>query len=387
MAAEKKRPRGLKSSAGLKSAKKTKVDQDISEVPENAQTVVLDKEVEEGDEVGEAAALLESALEKVEKNPSEALALLRGTVHESDRILRNWSGEQSLPPKFYFTYGSALYELGRLTEDEEFDAYLEAAEERLQDGLDHAKENENEEHLQDINRIKVTLGKIQIVKAASKVDFDEVTDDVQNAFNMIDQSLEASQLSNAQKVELAAVINNHGSLYTKLDARERFREWADNLLCDVLKGIVRSKTGRKEQRVKQLVADDSSNVQAMIQLAYCKRSMVDYWLDQIDQQEDNDERSENEEDNKKAYEAVLLCKKHLMQAYDILENDHNLTPEIVTDLAEVILNEANLLSEEKEQSERYNEAVEYIRKAQSIASEDYNLPEDLESFLKEFEAN
>lgn len=64
MVAEKKRPRGLKGSAMAKANKKSKV-QDPTEIPENAQTVVLDKMVEEGDEVGEAAALYESALEKL----------------------------------------------------------------------------------------------------------------------------------------------------------------------------------------------------------------------------------------------------------------------------------------------------------------------------------
>lgn len=67
MVAEKKRPRGLKGSAMAKAHKKTKVDEPTnpSEIPENAQTVVIDKVVEEGDEVGEAAALFESAVEKL----------------------------------------------------------------------------------------------------------------------------------------------------------------------------------------------------------------------------------------------------------------------------------------------------------------------------------
>lgn len=67
MPVEKKRPRGLKGSAMAKANKKTKVQEPSSstEMPENAQTVVLDKVVEEGDEVGEAAALYESAIEKL----------------------------------------------------------------------------------------------------------------------------------------------------------------------------------------------------------------------------------------------------------------------------------------------------------------------------------
>jgi hypothetical protein len=67
MPAEKKRPRGLKSSAANKKAKVTKepVQGEEPEVPENAQTIVIDKVVEEGDEIGEAAALYESGIEKL----------------------------------------------------------------------------------------------------------------------------------------------------------------------------------------------------------------------------------------------------------------------------------------------------------------------------------
>lgn len=106
----------------------------------------------------------------IEKNPTEALALLRGTIHESDRILRNWTSEQSLPPLFYYTYGSALFELGFLNEDdeEELDSYLEAAEERLQNGLDHfeeiSDEKEKEKHEEVIHKIKSVLGKIWLAK-------------------------------------------------------------------------------------------------------------------------------------------------------------------------------------------------------------------------------
>lgn len=67
MPVEKKRPRGLKGSAMAKANKKSKTEMpsNPNELPENAQTVVIDKVVEEGDEVGEAAALYESAIEKL----------------------------------------------------------------------------------------------------------------------------------------------------------------------------------------------------------------------------------------------------------------------------------------------------------------------------------
>jgi hypothetical protein len=58
---DKKRPRGLKGVAAQKAAKKAKTETE----EDKTQTVILDKEVEEGDELGEVAALYESAKEKL----------------------------------------------------------------------------------------------------------------------------------------------------------------------------------------------------------------------------------------------------------------------------------------------------------------------------------
>lgn len=60
-AAEKKRPRGLKGVAAQKAAKKAKTENE----EEKTQTVILDKEVEEGDELGEVEALYETAKDKL----------------------------------------------------------------------------------------------------------------------------------------------------------------------------------------------------------------------------------------------------------------------------------------------------------------------------------
>jgi Nuclear pore complex subunit Nro1 len=68
------------------------------------------------------------------------LPLLRGTIHECDRILRNWAAEEPIPASFHLTYGSALFDLGTMLDDKEFDSYLEAAKERLEVGFDTLKE-------------------------------------------------------------------------------------------------------------------------------------------------------------------------------------------------------------------------------------------------------
>lgn len=69
------------------------------------------------------------------------LPLLRGTIHECDRILRNWAAEEPIPASFHLTYGSALFDLGTMSDDDkELDSFLEAAKERLEIGFDTLKE-------------------------------------------------------------------------------------------------------------------------------------------------------------------------------------------------------------------------------------------------------
>lgn len=97
------------------------------------------------------------------------MALLRGTIHESDRILRAWTSDTPLPLLFYYTYGSALFELGRLAEDEEFEQFLEAAEERIQDGFDHylnkkGDDDDDKAKQELVLKMNITLGKIWLTK-------------------------------------------------------------------------------------------------------------------------------------------------------------------------------------------------------------------------------
>ncbi|KAI9014474.1 negative regulator of Ofd1/Enhancer of translation termination 1 [Phycomyces nitens] len=375
MAIEKKRPRGLKGSAAQKAAKKTKTETPDSSVPENAQTVVLGKVVEEGDEVGEAAALYESAIEKMGNSPSEARALLRGTIHESDRILRNWDATKTMPLEFYFTYGSALFELGRLTEDEEFDPYLEAAEERLEDGLSHYETLENkEESAGMMNRIKVSLAKVWLSKAASEVDqgSDVIPDLAKRALDTLEEVVPLAALTNATKVELASIVQNHGDLYTEWDSRTKFTNWAEKLLEEVLE-------------------DSPEHSKALSEIGLCKLSLANYWLDQVNDDEDEDEEEEKTkrtEEEEKAFDAFGESKKYLEKAHANLKMMDQLEPHHSTDLAEACLNQANLMLEENERTDLYKQAISYIQEAKEVAAksdQDYELPDALESFLEEWE--
>ncbi|GAA5795350.1 nuclear pore complex subunit Nro1-domain-containing protein [Helicostylum pulchrum] len=371
MPVEKKRPRGLKGSAMAKANKKTKVQEPSTEMPENAQTVVLDKVVEEGDEVGEAAALYESAIEKLETDPNAALALIRGTIHESDRILRNLEDDATLPALFYYTYGSALYELGRLTDEEEFEPYLDAAEERLNQGL--TTEDANDVH----NKIQLALAKIWLAKAASAVSEGEdqaVPELSVRALETLDKAMTDAQVLSKTIIELADIVQNHGDLYESIESRDKFRNWAESALNKVLE-------------------KEPENASALSGLGLCKLSLANYYLDNLDDDEEDDEEEEEKEalneKEQQAYQAILDSKKYFEAAKEELVKIDKVSPQVLSDLAETLLNEANLVLKEEDQVEIYKRAVENIKEANALIEEkklDFILPEALTSFLEEFEA-
>ncbi|CAO3608350.1 unnamed protein product [Cunninghamella blakesleeana] len=378
MKGEKKRPRGLKSSAANKdTTKKAKTEVNNNEIPENAQTVVIDRVVEEGDEVGEAAALFEDAVSKIEKNPTEALALLRGTIHESDRILRNWSSEQSLPPLFYYTYGSALFELGFLNEDdeEELDSYLEAAEERLENGLDHFGEitdaKEKEKHEEVIYKIKSVLGKIWLAKASSSIteSTNEIPELATKALDTLDKVISYPTISNDILISVANYTEKHGELYIDFSLRNKFTNLAEAIY-------------------KQILEKESDNHRVLSNLGLLNLSLANYWLERADENENDEEnKSERNEEEQKAYDAILLAKKYLLEAEGAKKKADALSPQIYSDLAETYLNEANLIFDEEEQKKIYKDVVKYIGEAKLYKEKDrsdFILPEGLELFLEEW---
>lgn len=307
----------------------------------------------------------------IESDPTAALPLLRGTIHESDRILRNWESQDPLPALFYQTYGSALYELGRLTDEEEFEPYLDAAEERLKEGLE--QENKEEIH----NKIQLALAKIWLAKAASAVSEGEdqsVPELSIRALDTLDKVIKESTVPSKVIIELADIVQNHGDLYESLESRDKFRAWAENALEKVLK-------------------EEPENASALSALGLCKLSLANYYLDNLDIDEEEEETEELEKtkltvEEEKAYKAVVESKRYFELAKKELIKVNKVSPQILSDLAETYVNEANLILNEKEQIEIYKKAVENIKEANQLIKEqklDFILPEGLTLFLEEFE--
>lgn len=306
---------------------------------------------------------------QIESDATAALPLLRGTIHESDRILRNVESSDTLPALFYFTYGSALYELGRLTEEEEFEPYLDAAEERLNQGLEKKDDTVDD-------KIQLALAKIWLAKAASAVsegDQNNIPELSTRALATLDKIIASSQVPAKTIIELADIVQNHGDLYEDLESRDKFRVWAEDALNKVLE-------------------TEPENASALSELGLCQLSLANYYLDRIDdsndEEEEEEEKLELSEGEQKAYEAILNSKKYFETAKELLVKSNKVSPQILSDLAETLLNQANLVLKEEEQLEIYNAVVENIKEANALIADknlDFILPEALTSFLDEFE--
>lgn len=191
-------------------AKKPRLEKE-HDLEDETQTLIIDKEVEEGDEVSEVKVIYESAVEKLGNvfmrdsrirmgcnvvivvdtilyfflilatTHKAALPLLRGTIHECDRILRNRHVTSPLPASFHLTYGSALFDMGTVLEEEEDPApYWDAARERLEIGLESvekaiAEEKEDDEgkrEKQEVEKeLRMVLGRALVSKVGCRYHF------------------------------------------------------------------------------------------------------------------------------------------------------------------------------------------------------------------------
>ncbi|ORX49388.1 hypothetical protein DM01DRAFT_1291142 [Hesseltinella vesiculosa] len=353
MAIEKKRPRGLKSSTASNKNKQRKTEPaKEGELPENAQTVMISKEVDEGDEVGEVVALYEDAMSKLHSQPTEAATVLRGVIHESDRILRNWEGEQPLPPAFYYTYGSALYQLGKLSDDDDPLAFVEAAEERLQNGLDHWSDEDSV----DMHKLRLSLGNVLLAKADGELA--EVPETAKESLDQIKKASAANGLPTSLLLEVAVSVQSHAELYSDQGSRELFTKWASDTM-------------------DQLAKDSSVQARALHELGLGQLSWANYWMDQMD-----DDECESSEEKAKACTALAKAKNYLVQAQ---EKSQEPGSQLLCDLAEVSLMDANFMEDEDQQKAVYDKVLGLVEDAKRLGGTDYKVPEGLALFVDEMQ--
>lgn len=87
---------------------------------------------------------------------------------------------------------------------------------------------------------------------------------------------------------------------------------------------------------------------------------------------------------------LYVAQEYLEQVLNLSSKTNKVLPRMHADLAEVIINLSNLVSDEEQQQKLYQQAAEHIQNAKSVAQSkelEYELPEGLQLFLDEWSSS
>ncbi|KAJ3299283.1 inhibitor of Brome mosaic virus [Borealophlyctis nickersoniae] len=403
----KKRPRGLKKSiaGGSKRPKLEKKDDEVATpVPPTDEAMAIALEgVEEGDEVAELQSMYDTALSKQDIGDVEgATMLFRGCVHECDKLLRQRDGvlppsadpsdaaapsttATELTPDFYLVYGNSLYRLGLLAANEEeatndtLLGYLDAAVERLESGLEHAREREMPE--ENLWQLHASLGRVLMHKASellrgaahAKIASKSAIAVADSAGRHLDAGmLGAKKVGvsdlNAELLDVGAVVQRHADLYDDLEGREKWNHYA-------------------VKRFEEVLGADPSNVDALVGLGSCSLSVANLHLERADDDGNEDK---------------VCITTHLERALDYLRRAEKIASandvvhvSLLCLMGETLINLGNLNENDDEDGSAdgepaddsvangfYTQAFECFRKVQSADSD--ALPPQFAEFVEEW---
>ncbi|KAI8325360.1 hypothetical protein GQ54DRAFT_7429 [Martensiomyces pterosporus] len=359
----KKRPMGLKARA----AKKQKADEESTTEggaqvvndfdDENTATIMLKNEgTEDANEIDELEGIFDGALEALDE-PERAIVLLRGTIHECDRILRvhdeeaeRTNDETPLEPRFYYIYGMALFSISELAEPDDKKEYLELASHRLQQAADAMKGDEKFAW-----RVYAGLAKVALGQSS-----EEDESRLDGALSDLDRALEA--LANTEKkeegqegalalrTETLAVAD---LVFSLADSRRLSEEASEKLIS------------WGETRLKSLADSQSDDGvgHALARALWLKAGVL---LDQQDEET-------GEVPEKDALVALLT------EAEELLKGTTDADALLLR--GEIQLNLGNVQEEEEKQEELYKIAVETFK----LAKAGGDLPEQFAQFIEDFE--
>ncbi|KAJ1735167.1 hypothetical protein LPJ61_000695 [Coemansia biformis] len=203
--AKRKRPLGLKARAAKKATTDDGAAPAVNDFEESTATIMLQGD-ENSDELDELEGIFTSAIECADEDPQRAISLLRGTIHESDRLLRiSDVDDRQMDARFYLIYGSALYSLTEVSEDDDTLTFLELAHQRLSqaDALCMAG---GEAEAVVFGRVRLALAKVELAMLAA----DESRD---MPLESLDRAVQALQLASpAADVDAADTEQREGPL-------------------------------------------------------------------------------------------------------------------------------------------------------------------------------
>ncbi|KAJ2520457.1 hypothetical protein GGI11_002285, partial [Coemansia sp. RSA 2049] len=355
----------------------------------NMATIMLKGEATEIDEL---EGIFESAMGEVsaaaaEESTERAVTLLRGTIHECDRILRvhhhqhqnqsqtHKEGEDAadglqpppLQPKFYYIYGSALYSITELSDEQdgkeketEKAEYLELALERLGQARDGMAGTEAFAWRVHMGMAKTALELMALGGGEEEGDADDEQQhnhSLAEAIESLDSALEAMRHDPAMEEEAAAAGESLGAVDLVLslaDSRRlapelnaRFVAWGESKLRGMLENPGLTAT------------DTSSDIRYLLARALWLQASA--LLDAQDEGEDEDEDEDNEEKDDEGNEKIA----DLLRSASKLLGDAS-TSEALLLRGEVLLNLGNVQDANDAQEQLYEQAIGTFKRAQQI---------------------
>ncbi|KAJ2858575.1 hypothetical protein J3B02_000166 [Coemansia erecta] len=361
---KKKRPMGLKARAAKKH--KTSNDQPTEDGAQevndfgdsNTATIMLKNDGNEASEIDELEGIFDGALEALSADdPERALTLLRGTIHECDRILRvhDEQGQVALlEAKFFYIYGMALFSISEIAEPDDKHEYLVLARDRLVQAEELMNEDLGWKVLEGLAKVRLELA----ATATDVIDNDDAEQKekgdrlINDAVGSLDKAL--SVLPKDLPEQLVAESLGIFDLVLSLVDSRRLSESASFSLL----------TWAEDTSSK--LPDALSNTDVRTAQGRCKWIFSSILLEQQD--EETGEVPRREELVESLGAALVLLK-------GIETNDALLLH------GEAALNLGNIVDGEKRQEELYAEAVDCFKLVQDKGE----LPEQFAQFLEDFE--
>ncbi|KAJ3103198.1 inhibitor of Brome mosaic virus [Phlyctochytrium planicorne] len=379
----KRKPGGLKKASSNASAaseepnvpiKKAKLDIEGAKEDGTITVPIMTEGDEEENDFLELRALYETSLGKLGEGAAEEGAmLLRGVIHECDRMLRardNAETNNDLEPltwEFHFIYGSSLFRLGLLGMEEESEetsgeetplAFLDAAIDRFEAGLEEESGKESWTLHQCLGRVLFEKANILVQSKTP----DSVGDLVSRGLECFEKtiSLLPSESKEEELIGLADIVLLHAesdtSEWEKHDKLwELARGWLDNVL---------------KENPKSYEALRSKGSSGLIRANFILESA-----------EGGD--SEHMDELEGAIDDALF---NLTEARTLGGEKDDVR--LLKLLGETYVNKGNLLDERNETddaNDAYKAAVDCFKKVESLDST--ALPNQFEEFIKSWEAD
>ncbi|KAJ2826465.1 hypothetical protein IWW50_002346, partial [Coemansia erecta] len=187
-APKRKRPMGLKARTAKKANTVTSAGaQEVADFADSTTATVMLRG-EDANEIDELEGIFTSALEALAEGDDErSVTLLRGTVHESDRLLRiHDTSDERLEPRFYYIYASALFRLSEHVSDaDERRVFVQLALERIEQAREMAVASEDA----ILWQVYMALAKFTLEVAAEAEEEGEAVKGVDRAIEALDNAV------------------------------------------------------------------------------------------------------------------------------------------------------------------------------------------------------